>query len=66
MTTVTPVISYDCGCGFRADSWKEAEAHARVTAHQLTIHGRVLVEKPESVVVAAEGKIRRMRRDDEA
>jgi hypothetical protein len=42
----TPVISYDCGCGFRAVTWKEAEAHARQTRHQLTIHGRVVVDKP--------------------
>ena len=45
--SVTPVISYDCGCGFRSDVWKLAEAHAKEMGHSLTIHGRVIVEKDQ-------------------
>lgn len=63
MTPITPVISYDCGCGFRADTWKLAEAHALATNHSLTIHGRVLVEKPEVVVITPPSK--RRGQDDE-
>jgi hypothetical protein len=51
VSTVTPVVSYDCGCGFRVVTWREAEAHAQQTHHQLTIHGRVVVERPDEPMV---------------
>lgn len=64
MSTVTPVVSYDCGCGFRAETWKSAEAHAQTTKHQLTIHGRVIVERDPNEPVPVPPREQRRRRDE--
>ena len=63
MTTVTPVVSYDCGCGFRSETWASAETHAKTTRHQLTIHGRVVVESDSSEAPAIPPRRDRRRED---
>jgi hypothetical protein len=46
MTEATLVRSFDCGCGFRSDDERLAQNHAIVMQHNVTIHGRILVENP--------------------
>jgi hypothetical protein len=42
--TVTTIVTYDCGCGYRTDDERAAVEHAGETGHTMTIHGRVLTE----------------------
>ena len=46
MTEATLVRSFDCGCGFRCEDEQLARNHAIVMQHNVTIHGRILVENP--------------------
>ena len=47
---VTARLTISCGCGFLAQSMKEAGAHAGEKGHVLTVHGQIgKVEKLSGV-----------------
>lgn len=38
-------LAFRCGCGFKTNSWTEAEQHALSQAHDVSIYGKLVVGK---------------------